>query len=186
MVYVMRLHMRPKFVATILIFVGLMVGAAIFFKSHMSKPALEPGQPTIAVNPQPSSPPPVVEPAPAPQPPPAPQIAMTAAERQAAAEAEIAKLQVWQRNDDSESYRNILKDLTYSEKEVRYAAMDALKQVDNTNAIPTLRELAAKTDDLDEAKALLDTAQFISLPPADLVGLGAKRSKSSSGAGANH
>jgi HEAT repeat protein len=111
---------------------------------------------------------------------------MTAAERQAAAEAEIAKLQVWQRNDDSESYRNILKDLTYSEKEVRYAAMDALKQVDNTNAIPTLRELAAKTDDLDEAKALLDTAQFISLPPADLVGLGAKRSKSSSGAGANH
>jgi HEAT repeat protein len=93
---------------------------------------------------------------------------VTAEQRQAAIDAEVDKLHEWQRNDDSASYSNILKDLTHAEKKVRFAAMEALKQFGGTNAIPVLKDLATKTDDLDETKALLETAKFLSLPPADL------------------
>jgi hypothetical protein len=123
----------------------------------------------------------VVEAAPVPPAPaPAPKVAMTEDERQTVIDAEKSKLLDWEANSDSESYSNILKDLGNPEREVRFAAIEALKQFDSTNAIPVLRDLAAKTDDLDEAKELLDAAKFISLPTADLISLEKRRSPSPS------
>jgi hypothetical protein len=180
-----KLNMRPKFAATILLVAALLIGAVVFLKFRPVAPPPKPAPVVVAVN-QPPQPrpapapvvePPVVAPAPAPPapvvapPPPAPTNTLTAEEREAAIEAEVAKLQDWQGNTDSVSYSNILNDLTHPERQVRFAAIESLKQVDNTNAIPVLKDLAAKTDDVEEAKALLDAAHFISLPQADLSGL---------------
>jgi hypothetical protein len=185
--------MRPKFLATILLLAALVVGMAAFLKSRLASKVPAPAPLAVAVTPPtppPSplplpTPPPVVVPPPATPPPPAPVIAMTDEERQAAIEAEEVKLQEWQGNDDSVSYTNILNDLTHPERDVRFAAMEALKQYGNSNAIPVLKDLAAKTDDLDEAKSLLETAKFLSLPPADLTGVFNHRPQNASGAGAS-
>ncbi len=187
--------MRPKFLATILLLAALATGAVVFLKSRLATP------PPVAVSPppQPPQPPPTPLTPPTPQTPPtaptsptppfmpptppAPAVVLTDEQRQAAIEAEKAKLQDWQGNDDSASYSNILKDLTHPEKEVRLAALEALKQFGGTNAIPVLKDLAAKTDDLDEAKELLDTARFLSLPPADLNSFFHHPSPNASGSG---
>lgn len=175
--------MRPKVVATILILVALLIGATVFLKSR-SIPPTESVKPPVASNPAPQPPPapaPVVEAAPVPPPPaPAPKVAMTEDERQTVIDAEKNKLLEWEANSDSVSYSNILKDLSYPEREVRYAAIEALKQFDDTNAIPVLKDLATKTADLDEARELLDAAKFISLPPADLAGFEKRRSSNGS------
>ena len=67
-------------------------------------------------------------------------------------------------NDDPASLSNILADLTNSEKEIRDAAIEAAKQFGSTNAIPTLKAVAANTTDPEEQIALLEAANFLSLP----------------------
>ncbi len=67
-------------------------------------------------------------------------------------------------NDDPASLSNILADLTNPEKEIRDAAIEAAKQFGSTNAIPTLKAVAANTTDLEEQSALLEAADFLSLP----------------------
>jgi HEAT repeat protein len=70
-------------------------------------------------------------------------------------------------NDDPASLSNILADLTNPEKEIRDAAIEAAKQFGSTNAIPTLKAVAANTTDTEEQIALLEAANFLSLPPVD-------------------
>jgi HEAT repeat protein len=67
-------------------------------------------------------------------------------------------------NDDPESLSNILADLTNPEKEVREAAIEAAEQFGSTNAIPILKNLAANDGDPEEKAALLEAANFLSLP----------------------
>jgi HEAT repeat protein len=67
-------------------------------------------------------------------------------------------------NDDPASLSSILADLTNSEKEIREAAIEATEQFGSTNAIPILKNLAANDADPKEKAALLDAANFISLP----------------------
>ena len=67
-------------------------------------------------------------------------------------------------NNDPASLSNILADLTNPEKEIREAAIEAAKQFDSTNAIPTLKAVAANTTDTEEQIALLEAADFLSLP----------------------
>jgi HEAT repeat protein len=73
-------------------------------------------------------------------------------------------------NDDPESLSNILADLTNSEKEVRKAAIEAAEQFGSTNAIPVLKNLAANDEDPEEKAALLEAANFLSLPSIFDVG----------------
>ena len=123
--------------------------------------------PTTAVS-QPGAspmPPPLPLPAPAPVVAPAPRV-LTDEEKQAAIQAEIDRLMVWERNDDPQSLSNILADLTNSDKEVREAAIESTKQFGSTNAIPALKAAAISNPDAQEQVEMLQAAYFLTLTPA--------------------
>jgi hypothetical protein len=89
---------------------------------------------------------------------------LTPEQRQAAMDAETDRLQQWSANDDPASLSNILADLTSSEKEIQEAAIEAAKQFGSSNAIPALKTAAASNQDTGEQIALLEAADFLSLP----------------------
>ena len=62
-----------------------------------------------------------------------------------------------------------MSDLHSPEGEIRLAAIEAVKQFDDTNAIPVLKAEAASSDDAEEAMAMLEAAEFLSIPDATLV-----------------
>jgi len=159
--------MRPKFVFALLLLALLALGAVFFLKQHLGNVAPSPTSPESAT----PAPPPAsnvmtsVAPPPAPIPAaPASTITLTPEQRQAAIDAETDRLQEWSMNDDPASLSNILADLNNSEKEIRDAAVEAAKQFGSTNAIPTLKAVAANTTDPEEQIALLEAANFLSLP----------------------
>jgi HEAT repeat protein len=92
----------------------------------------------------------------------------TPEEREAAIDAETDRLAAWAMNDDPESLSNILGDLASPEKEIRMAAIEAAKQFESTNAIPVLKAAAANAEDNEEAIAMLEAADWLALPNADL------------------
>lgn len=89
---------------------------------------------------------------------------LTPEQREEAIDAEKDRLYQWSMNDDVASLSAILNDLTNSEKEVRLAAIEAAKQFGSSNAIPTLKADAANAQDTEEQIALLQAADFLSLP----------------------
>jgi colicin import membrane protein len=159
--------MRPKFVLALLVSALLVIGLAVFLKPHRENAApppveaapAQPASPAVAAN---VVPPPLPLPAPVA---PAPRV-LTEEERQAASQAEIDRLQEWERNDDPQSLSNILADLTNSEKQVREAAIEATKQFGSTNAIPALKAAALSSPDAQEQIDLLEAANFLTLTPA--------------------
>jgi hypothetical protein len=159
---------RPKFVFTILLLALLVLGGAFLLKQHWGNAATPP-----PVN-ESMTPAPVVSVAPPPAPVPAAPVSTTNAptpeQRQAAIDAETDRLQQWSMDNDPASLSNILADLTNSEKEIRDAAIEATKQFGSTNAIPTLKAVAANTTDPDEQIALLEAANFLSLPSVNFDG----------------
>jgi hypothetical protein len=159
--------MRPKFVFALLLLALLVLGAAFLLKQHWENAGTPPPV-TESVTPAP-----VVSVAPPPAPAPAvtaPVAAntLTPEQRQAAIDAETDRLQDWSMNNDPASLSNILADLTNPEKEIREAAIEAAKQFDSTNAIPVLKAVAANTTDTEEQIALLEAANFLSLPSLPL------------------
>jgi hypothetical protein len=159
--------MRPKFVFTLLLLAFLVLGAAFLLKPHWGN-APTPPPVTESVTPAPVV---SVAPPPAPAPVPAAPVAthvLTPEQRQAAIDAETDRLQQWSMNDDPASLSNILADLTSPENEIREAAIEAAMQFGSTNAIPTLKAVAANTDDTEEQIALLEAADFLSLPSMDI------------------
>jgi hypothetical protein len=160
---------RPKFVFTILLLALLVLGGVFLLKQHWGNAATPP-----PVN-ESMTPAPVVSVAPPPAPVPVPAApvstnAPTPEQRQAAIDAETDRLQQWSMDNDPASLSNILADLTNSEKEIRDAAIEATKQFGSTNAIPTLKAVAANTTDPDEQIALLEAANFLSLPSVNFDG----------------
>jgi len=85
-----------------------------------------------------------------------------------AIDAERDRLYTWSMSGDPNALTNILADLNSPEKEIRMAAIEATKQLDNTNAIPALKAAAVNAD-TEEAMAMLQAADFISLPQAPLI-----------------
>jgi hypothetical protein len=157
--------MRLNFVFTILLLAGLVVGVAIFFREHTGSVPPSP----IAVSAPSQASKPVTEAAQlSPAPAPAPVRTMTPEERESEIETEKDRLSTWQMNNDPESLSNILADLNSPEKEIRMAAIEATKQFGSTNAIPVLKTAEKNTDDSEEQMALLEAADFLSLPPASL------------------
>ena len=167
--------MRPKIVIIILL-AGLAGVTVILLIKHQGSPP--PAAVPIAIaETKPAAPqtaPTVTNvPPPAPAPVAAAPVAtnaLTPEQRQAAIDAETDRLQQWSMNDDSESLSNILADLTNSEKEIRGAAIEAVQQFGSTNAIPILKNLAANDQDPEEKAALLEAANFLSLPSIFDVG----------------
>jgi hypothetical protein len=155
--------MRPKFIFALLLLAFLVLGAALFLKQHLENTAAPPAGPEIAASaPVASNVVAIIVPPPAPAP--AVTNVLTPEQRQAAIDAETDRLQQWSMNDDPASLSNILADLTNPEKEIRDAAIEATKQFGSTNAIPTLKAVAANTTDPEEQIALLQAANFLSLP----------------------
>jgi len=92
------------------------------------------------------------------------EVANASDQHAAAVQEKVSKLQEWEANADAQSLKNILAELTDSDKEVRSAAIAAAVQFDSRDAIPVLKATADKTTDSAEKKALLDAAEFIALP----------------------
>ena len=172
--------MRPKIVI-IIVLAGLVCVTGILLIKHRGTTPQAP-VPTAIAETKPAAPqtaPAVTEvPPPAPAPAAAAPVAtasvatnaLTTEQHEAAVEAEMDRLQQWSMNDDSASLSNILADLTNPDKEIRKAAIEAAEQFGSTNAIPTLKALAAQTIDPEEKQALLEAADFIALPSIFEVG----------------
>lgn len=173
--------MRPKFVIALFGLTLVVIGAALFLKQYLGNTPIPTrgdskitGVPATVSNMARSTPSSPVSvsgqisaPTSSPALPPTPAI-LTPEERQAAADAEIDHLQDWSLNDDPASLSNILNDLTYPDKEVREAAIEAAEQFGSSDAVPVLRKLAANDEDPEERAALLEAADFLSLPPLEL------------------
>jgi hypothetical protein len=177
--------MRPKIVITVLLvgFIGL---AGIFFLKHLAAPS-QPGPsvpPAIASQAIAPTAPPVspVADNPAPAKPAATIIQVTtvvprvetdtnaqAEEHEAYVNAETEKLTELQANDNADSLHAILADLTNSDREIRDAAVESTIQFGSRDAIPVLKDLAARTQDPDEKKELQDAADFLALPTMEEV-----------------
>jgi hypothetical protein len=140
----------------------LVLGAALHLKQHPGPVATPPANPEIAA----PAPPSVSNVVTSVTVPPAPVSTntLTPEQRQAAMDAETDRLQQWSANDDPASLSNILADLTSSEKEIQEAAIEAAKQFGSSNAIPALKAAAASNQDTGEQIALLEAADFLSLP----------------------
>lgn len=147
--------MRPQFIFAILL-VGLLSLAGVFFLKQHSVKTLKPVvKPMPVVAPQSNHAPPI------------PVIVkknMTPEEKKEAIEAEQNRLYTWAMNNDRQSLSNILGDLVSPEKEICMTAIEAVKEFGDTNAIPVLKALAANTDDTEEAIAMLEAVQFLSIP----------------------
>jgi hypothetical protein len=159
--------MRPKFVFAVLLLASLILGAVFLLKQHLGNTAPPPNPEIAAPAPVVSNVMAVAVPSPASAPAAAATVATNAAtdeQHQATIDAETDRLQQWSMNDDPASLSNILADLTSSEKEIRDAAIEAAKQFGSSNAIPVLKAAARNTTDTAEQIALLEAADFLSLP----------------------
>jgi hypothetical protein len=88
-------------------------------------------------------------------------------ERQSRIYAEIDRLNNAYVVHDEASKALIVSDLTNSEPEVRAAAVEAVKQLDDRSLIPVLIDLATNAPDYEEHHALLAAADFLSMPTLD-------------------
>lgn len=77
---------------------------------------------------------------------------------------QIDRLVDLQSNDDAESLHAILNELTNTNKIIRHEAIEATIQFGSRDAIPVLNDLAARAQDPDEKKELLEAAAFLALP----------------------
>lgn len=95
---------------------------------------------------------------------------ITPEKRQAAIDTEIERLREWSSQDDAHSFSSILADLSHPEKEVREVAVESLKEFGDTNAIPALKAAAQNSEDTREKIAMLEAAEFLSLPQLNVSG----------------
>ena len=168
--------MRPKFVLCLIIVVSLVL-AAVFYHHQNSTQRQPPAVVTAADVPPAGNaaahsnlaagskstdgfvpaPVAIITPAPA-------HRSMTPEEKQEYIEAEISRLQEWSTQNDPASLSGILNSLTNSEKAVRLAAIEAAKQFGSRDAIPVLQADVADAADTEEKIALLQAADFLTLP----------------------
>lgn len=164
--------MRPKFVFTLLIFTSVILSAAFYWKRHSQISVWTPVRP-VTVQPAAS----IAMSAPiantAHQPrqkeitdaaPSASTNFLTPEQRQAVINSEVERLQQLAMSDAPASLKAILADLISPEKEIRNAAIDATENFGSQDAIPALKAAANASDDIPEKIALLEAAQFLSLP----------------------
>lgn len=79
-------------------------------------------------------------------------------------EARITELQDLSANNDKESLQTILSELTNRDPEVRTAAVEAAKQFGSRDAIPSLQDAMAQTDDQAEKTEINEAIEFLKLP----------------------
>lgn len=159
--------MRPKFVIALFIVTGVVLAGVFYLKPHVSPVPPPPAGPEAAAAPVPAAPAKVATGI-VPPPAPVPVVTLTPEQHLAAIDAEIERLRQAAMSDDPADLTNILADLTSPEKEIREAAIQAVKQFGSTNAIPALQAAAANTTDAKEQAELLEAADFVALPSLDI------------------
>ena len=97
-------------------------------------------------------------------------VAITEQLRAAEVENEVNQIQNLQGEADGTNnpiiITALLDKLSHPEAEVRKAVLDALKQLNDTNAVPGLEQAAENIKDPREKVAVLDTIDYIKLPSA--------------------
>jgi hypothetical protein len=78
--------------------------------------------------------------------------------------AQVAALEDLAWEDDADSLKAILAELASPQAEVRAAALAATRSFGSRDAVPTLREISARTKDSAERRALEETADYLELP----------------------
>jgi hypothetical protein len=160
--------MRPKLILTAAGLAGLVLAAAFCLKQHIAR-LQRPAIPETAILPLPAAGDDLAEASPSTKhskPSPVTRIATNSTQEQklTCIKEEINRLRDLSTKDDPASLSAILRDLTNSEREIRLSAIEATKQLGNRDAIPTLRADVANTTDIGEQIALLEAADFLSLP----------------------
>ena len=118
--------------------------------------------PSVATSP--AAPAPIAVPSPSPRAPAA-----------SARESELARIETAIATAGPESLSLLASYLTHADPELRAFAREGMVQKSLPEAIPLLREAAGKTKDPREAIALLDAADFLSLPTLPSTGDGARQ-----------
>jgi hypothetical protein len=95
------------------------------------------------------------------------------AEQLRAAEVEKQLDEIEKLRDEADGENNVkviipgmIAKLAHPEAEVRKGALEALKHLNDTNAVPALEKAVATIQDLREKVAVLDTIEFLKLPSA--------------------
>ncbi len=86
------------------------------------------------------------------------------AKHEAYVEGRVAELQDLSRKTDSASLETLLSEIKNPDQEIRQAALDAITQSGNRNAIPGLQEAAAQTEDAAGKQAFEEAIEFLKLP----------------------
>jgi len=79
-------------------------------------------------------------------------------------EARTAELQDLSRKTDPAALEVLLSEVKNPDPEIRQAALDAISQSGNRNAIPGLQETAAQTEDATEKQTIMELIEFLKLP----------------------
>lgn len=165
--------MRPKILVLIVAAVGLLLGIIFFVNQEFAAPEMPAGPESVVDNgtnlPAPAAEKAMQDPATAQSDPstngpglPQPNPQETAEQTK---EQKIEQLSDLATNDDNESLNTILHELDNPDKDIRSAALEAAIQFgETTNTIARLKELANRTSDAAEQKALLEAIEFIGLP----------------------
>jgi hypothetical protein len=77
----------------------------------------------------------------------------------------VAELTTLAMNDDANSLRAIWSELSNPDKEIRAGALEAVVQFGDRSVVPSLRALAAKTEDSAEKASIIAAADQLELPP---------------------
>jgi hypothetical protein len=171
--------MRPKVVISVLLAAVALLAGVFFLKSSARHPATEapvevvavekpspevsdtrPASPIMPVTPQAT----IVTPKPEVPGGSTNTAPVAVVEDPAYIRAQVDRLEDLMSNDDAASLQGILTELTNSSPVIRHTAIEAAIQFGDRSAIPTLKALAARTDDPAEKKELLDAANFMALP----------------------
>jgi HEAT repeats len=101
------------------------------------------------------------------------------AQHEAYVEARTAELRDLARKSDAASLGTLLSEVRNPDQEIRQAALDALSQSGNRNAIPGLQQAAAQTENPGEKQAIQEVIEFLKLPTLTetLRGQGAAQSR---------
>lgn len=160
--------MRPKIVILILVAAFGLLGLIVLVKGVASKNVGGSGGQTVAVQPPPDSHPGGTNVQSLPAAGSSNAVAVSEELRVAVIEKEVEQIRDLQGQADGTNNLQIITaiidKLAQPEAEVRGAALDALRQLNDTNAVPGLEKAAASITDPREKVAVLDTIDYIKMP----------------------
>jgi hypothetical protein len=75
-----------------------------------------------------------------------------------------AELKAMAMQNDPQAHQQIVDELQNADKNIRQAALEALKQADDRSVVPRMQQMADQTNDPARKQEILDAIEFINLP----------------------